>query len=218
MLLLLWLTVAQSLTLPAEIVGIPGEFVTVRPQTSAVAVRFIALDPGLSVFPAELLSDRTATVVSSAVAGRYRLLAWLADPTTAPVVTVIVLGGRPSPVLPPVIPDGDPFRDSIRAIYGSLVDTDKGPSAIALAGAYRQAVTLAGQPAYGTAGELYTAIRAATGKALSDGALVPVRDRIRTELNGALPSDPATALTPAVRQSLAAQFGRVAVILEGLRQ
>jgi len=217
MLFLLWLAAAQSLTLPAEIVGGVGEFVTVRPQTSATLVRFIALDPGLSVFPADLLSDKTATVVSSPTAGRYRLLAWLADPTTLPVITSVVIGGRPGPVIPPVIPDADPFRLSIRAIFGSITDPAKTANAATLAAAYRSAVELCLNPNLATTGDLYGAIRAATSKALPDGVLVPVRDRIRTELNGALPSDPATLLTSSVRQSIAAQFGRVAGVIEGLK-
>jgi hypothetical protein len=217
MLFLLWLVAAQSLTLPAEIVGGVGEFVTVRPQTSAALVRFIALDAGLSVFPADLLSDKTATVVSSPTAGRYRLLAWLADPTTLPVITSVVIGGKPGPVIPPVIPDADPFRLSVRAIFGSIADPAKTANAAALAAAYRTAVELCNDTSLTTTGDLYGAIRAATSKALPDGVLVPVRDRIRTELNGALPSDPATLLTSSVRQSIAAQFGRVAGVIEGLK-
>ena len=64
---------AQSLTLPAEVKGDPGAFLSVPATTDGKAVRWVALDPGLNVFPVELLKSSMTAVVSGPK-GRYRLL------------------------------------------------------------------------------------------------------------------------------------------------
>jgi hypothetical protein len=107
---------APPVELPAEVAGAPGAFVTVRGKTDGKAVRFVALDPGLNVFPAELLTDRKATVVTATKPGRYRLLAYssVKDDPTDPAIVVVVIGEvkpdpnpDPKPVDPPK-PDPKP--------------------------------------------------------------------------------------------------------------
>ncbi len=48
--------------------GEVGAFVPVRTAvTDAKAVKFVSLDPGLNLFPADLLADKTATVVTASL-------------------------------------------------------------------------------------------------------------------------------------------------------
>lgn len=97
-------------TLPQEITGEPGAFIAVRPNTNGRIVRYIATTPGLNVFPADLLRDATATVVT-AQTGRYQLVAYtaLGDVPSEPAVVSIVVGAAPPPVPPtPPTPPNPP--------------------------------------------------------------------------------------------------------------
>lgn len=97
-------------TLPAEITGEPGAFIAVRPTTNGKQVRYLATTPGLNVFPADMLRDPTATVVT-AQTGRYQLVAYTAigDVPSEPAVVSIVVGAAPPPVPPnPPTPPNPP--------------------------------------------------------------------------------------------------------------
>ncbi len=101
---------APPVDVPKEVAGEVSDFITVRAKTDGKAVRFVPLDPGLRVFPSDLLSDKKATVVTAAVPGRYRLLAYssVKDDPTEPAVVVVVIGGAapiPEPTPKPVDPD-----------------------------------------------------------------------------------------------------------------
>lgn len=89
-------------TLPATVEGKIGAYIPIKPLTNGKEVKYIAIDDGLNVFPAEMLIDKRSTVVSSISAGRYRLLAYtaVADTPSQPVITTIVVG-NPPPVPPP---------------------------------------------------------------------------------------------------------------------
>lgn len=108
----------QTLRVPAEVKGDPGAFIVVRAETEGGAVRWVALDKGLNVFPAELLSDRKATVVTGQ-RGSYRLLAYTATldkdgkplPSDPAICTVVI--GDAKPIDPPPPPDGEaPIPDA----------------------------------------------------------------------------------------------------------
>lgn len=98
-------------TVPAEVHGDVGAFVAVRAEvTEATVVKFVPLDGGLNVFPADLLSDKTATVVTSAKGGRFKLLCYSgnADGPSEPVTVTVVIG-TPKPDTPdPVEPEPTP--------------------------------------------------------------------------------------------------------------
>lgn len=100
-------------TVPAEVTGEVGSFVAVRATvTESKVVKFVPLDAGLNVFPADLLSDKTATVVTAGKSGRYRVICYSgnADGPSDPVTVTVVIGGAvvPDPVKPdPVKPDPD---------------------------------------------------------------------------------------------------------------
>lgn len=101
---------AQDLKLPAEVQGTPGAFITILAETTGKRVKFVCLDPGLSVFPAELLANPKATVVSGVTPGRYRVLGYTAagDLPSEPAICSVVIGQPPGPVPPPPSPGPGP--------------------------------------------------------------------------------------------------------------
>ena len=98
----------QTIEMPATFTGAPGQFIAVRPtKTDGKIVQYFPLDNGLSVFPAALLNDTTATVVTAVKPGKYRLLAYtaLADKPSLPVIVTVVVGdGNPEPIPPVPVP------------------------------------------------------------------------------------------------------------------
>ena len=75
----LTLAFGQSVVLPKEVQGDIGQFVTVKPTAlDGGGVEYMTLDPGLSIFPSSLLTDKSVLVFTSPKAGRYRLLAYTA--------------------------------------------------------------------------------------------------------------------------------------------
>ena len=112
-LLLCWPLAAwgQKLEVPAEVRGTPGAFIRIDAKTDGKVVKWRAVDPGLNVFPSDLLKSTTSTVVTGQ-AGRYRLWAVsaLGDVPSDPAVCVVVIGDPdpgPGPV-PPVPPGPTP--------------------------------------------------------------------------------------------------------------
>ena len=99
----------QTITLPAEVKGEPGAFLSVPATTDGKVVRWVAMDAGLNLFPVELLKDSKTAVVIGAK-GRYRLLAYTAvgDVPSSPAICTVIIGEAP-PVPPgPTPPDPKP--------------------------------------------------------------------------------------------------------------
>lgn len=100
-----------TLTAPPEVKGDVSAFVVVKATAAGAKwVKYVPLDSGLSVFPSDLLADKTVTVVVAAKAGRYRVLAYTGtDEGGAEAVTVLVIGdGGTKPTDPPVKPIDPP--------------------------------------------------------------------------------------------------------------
>jgi hypothetical protein len=96
--------------LPSEVKGDVGSFIAVSAECDAPSVAFYAIDAGINLFPPRLLADPKTTVVTSAKAGRYRILAYSGngDGPSEPVVVTVVVGGAP-PIPPgPNPPEPDP--------------------------------------------------------------------------------------------------------------
>jgi hypothetical protein len=108
MLVLILALCGQNIEMPATFTGAPGQFIAIRPiKTDGKIVQYFPLDNGLSVFPAALLNDTTATVVTAVKPGKYRLLAYtaLADKPSLPVIVTVVVGdGNPEPIPPIPVP------------------------------------------------------------------------------------------------------------------
>lgn len=100
-------------TVPAEVKGDVGSFVAVKADVKdGKSVKFVVLDAGLNVFPAGLLADPTATVVTAGKPGKFRILCYSgnADGPSEPVTVTVVIGdgGKDDPKKPdPVKPQPD---------------------------------------------------------------------------------------------------------------
>ena len=101
------LAFCQSVELPATIRAQVGAFVLVKPVRleGGKAVRYFTSDDQyLSVFPSELLTDSTATVLVASKQGRYKVFAVTAagDKISSVASTIIVVGDGVDPdPLPP---------------------------------------------------------------------------------------------------------------------
>ena len=215
MILMLALICGQKVELPAEIKGEVGSFIAVRPKTDGKLVRYYSLDSGLNSFPAELLSDPTATVVTAPKPGRYRLLAYtaLGDRPSDPVIVTIVVGGA-APPTPPVPTPGE-YERSLLDIYGALQDSDRDATRIALAKVYRACVTEC-MGSYATAGDLYQAL-VKIASAVPASKLSTLRDRVGAEVSKVVPNDPTATITAAQRASVGDIYDRTATLLESIR-
>ena len=122
--LLCWLmaavvmTAPPPITLPDQVKGEVGDFVTLRADTPGKRAQFVPIDKGLRVFPADLLTDPKATVVSATKEGRYRVLAYTGneDGPSLPAMTTVVIGADiPQPMPPGPAPQPNvrtnPFTD-----------------------------------------------------------------------------------------------------------
>lgn len=98
-----------TVRVPAEVAGPVAGFIAIRAESDGAAVMYYPIDAGLNVFPADLLSDRKATVVTAAKPGRYRLIAYTGtqDGPSPPVICTVVVGDAP-PVPPGPGPDPGP--------------------------------------------------------------------------------------------------------------
>jgi hypothetical protein len=214
MILMLVLMCGQKVELPAEIQGEVGSFIAVRPKTDGKLVRYYSLDAGLNSFPAELLSDPTATVVTAPKAGRYRLLAYtaLGDRPSDPVIVTIVVGAAPP--TPPVPTPGE-YERSLLDIYGALQEPDRDATRIALAKVYRSCVTEC-MGSHATAGDLYQAL-IKIASAVPATKLSTLRDRVGAEVAKIAPNDPTATITAAQRASVGDIYERTATLLESIR-
>lgn len=213
MILMLVLMCGQKVELPAEIRGEVGSFIAVRPKTDGKLVRYYSLDAGLNSFPAELLSDATATVVTAPRAGRYRLLAYtaLGDRPSDPVIVTIVVGGA----APPPVPTPGEYERSLLDIYGALQDSDRDATRIALAKVYRSCVTEC-MGNHTTAGDLYQAL-VKIAAAVPAAKFSTLRDRVGAEVAKIAPNDPTATITAAQRASVGDIYDRTATLLESIR-
>jgi len=212
-----------ALTLPKEVAGEAGDFIPVKADTPGKSVRFVALDPGLRVFPGGLLADPRATVVTAPTPGRYRLLAYTGDAEgpSDPVVTTVVVGGAP-PVPPPPGPGPAPpgpetplARDLRAALQADpATPADRAKHAAGLAAVYREMAARVPTADLKTAGDLLKALRAAVSSLVPADALKGVRTRIGQEVGAALPAEPDAPLDAPTRAKAAEVFARVAQALE----
>jgi hypothetical protein len=101
--ILLALAFGQRVELPKEVKGEVGQFVTVKPSAlDGGAVVYVPLDSGLSIFPSDLLTDKSALVFTAPKVGRYKVLAYTAkaDKPSPPTICVVVIGDAPDVPVP----------------------------------------------------------------------------------------------------------------------
>lgn len=204
-----------QLSLPPEIRGEVAGFVTVTATTEGKLVRFLPLDGGLNVFPSNLLADPKSTVVSAAVPGRYRLLAYssVADVPTPPAITTIIIGQ----VKPDPGPQPDQLATALKGILGGLQEQGQADQLSRLIETYRQGETIAADPSIQTTENLYQAlVKARKNSGVRDGALSAIRERIAQEWAASMGTVD-VPLSPALRDRAVALCGRIRSALESCR-
>ena len=216
---ILFLFSQPSLKLPQEIKGLPGQFIAIRAETDCKAVKYVALDSGLNVFPSALLADPKSTVVTSVVQGKFRLLAYTAmgDQPSEPVVVSVVIGNpAPLPPAPPSPPDTS-FMESLQSIYSAIQEQNRESNKSSLAELYRQASTLSQDKNIKTIRQLLMTIKDGSKKLISEDALVSLRERIQQELSSKFTQPMNSALSDEMREDFSMMFSRIAGILEQLK-
>ena len=229
LLLVCMLAFGQDITLPDTVKAAPATFVPVTATTKGEVVVFVTLDPGLSVFPSNLLVDRKTTVVVAAQEGRYRVLAYTAidGKPSQPAYTTVIVGNpkptppdpkppQPKPDDPTPPPPDDPLTSTIRSIYGGLQEVDKSSSVKRLAQVYELAIVEADNQQYKTLGQLYSNIRSAAVQSMKNEKIIPIREAIATELDNYLGTDPNQVLDAKLRDKCKGAFKHISNILWGL--
>jgi len=227
LLTLLVLSQQPKVEFPTTIQGQPGAFVVIKPtQLNGKVVKYFTSSPGLNLFPPGLLADKTATVITANLPGRYVIYGFtaLGDEPSDPVAIELVIG-NPGPVIPPKpvnpdkpdLPVNDPLFDAIQAIYGALNETDKAKNKAALAKSYRDIAQIYRDPSFVTLGQAFQKSIDISRASLPNTALREIRVRIGEELNKDLPKDPSTVLTQDLRDLSVSRLERAARILEAIQ-
>lgn len=207
---------------PSEVKGEVGAFIPVRARTEGAKVVFVSVDAGLNLFPADLLADKRATVVTAAKPGRYRLICYSAvggEPTD-PAVVVVVIGGEPAPVPPQPGPTPPKPPEPDAALVKKLADAfarDGGADKsglMKLSALYKLGAELVVKPEVPNSAEMYRRLREA-GLSLAN-ALPGTRLAISAELSAQLGAPSDTPYTDAQRRAAADVFTRIAVALDAL--
>jgi len=208
----------------SPIAGRVGQYVVIKPtQLNGKAVKYFTSSPGLEVFPSDLLADKTATVVSSVLPGKYTLIAYtaLGDIPSDPALIEVIIGNpspNPTPPSPPQPqPENDPLMDSLLALWGALEEPNKLQSRDKLAQIYRQSAAVYRDPAFASVGQAFQRSKEISRSLLPDSALNSLRVRIGEELKRVVPVDPSMPLTQDLRGSVASQLDRMAKLVESLR-
>lgn len=218
----LLLLCGQNVNLPPEIHGLPGSFVSIPATSDSKSIQWVVLDPGLNLFPVELLKDASIAVVATTVPGKYRVLAYCAkgDQASKPAITVVTIGNPPSPMPPAPPPSPDPEELSklgrdLKAVYKALSEPGKQEKAIKLAALYKSLAKAVQGAGISTAGEMLTVAREAAAKVLNPSDLLEIRGRLQSELQtSGFPEDPTVKLDEEMRKMISTKFLEISFALE----
>jgi hypothetical protein len=209
---ILLLTFGQQVTLPQEIYGQPGQFISIPSVTDCKSVQWVVLDAGLNLFPVELLRDTTTAVVSANSPGKFRVLAYAAkgDQASKPVITTVIIGDPPEPM-----PDETTSKltRELKSLYVSLSEDDKAGKVTKLSGLYSSFATTVKGEEVQTAGELLGLCKEATARVLSPSDLREIRVRLQSEMSG-FPTDPDAKLDDKIKKMISGKFMEISKALE----
>ena len=211
---ILFLALGQQVTLPQEIYGQPGQFISIPSVTDCKSVQWVVLDVGLNLFPVELLRDTTTAVVSANNSGKYRVLAYAAkgDQASKPVITTVIIGDPPEPIPTPDETTSKLTRE-LKSLYVSLGEEDKQGKVTKLSSLYASfASTVKGEEVQ-TAGELLGLCKEATSRVLSPSDLREIRVRLQSEMSG-FPTDADTKLDDKIKKMISGKFMEISRSLE----
>jgi hypothetical protein len=209
-----FLVVGQQVTLPQEIHGQPGQFISIPSVTDCKSVQWVVLDAGLNLFPVELLRDTTTAVVSANSPGKYRVLAYAAkgDAASKPVITTVIIGDPPEPT-PAPDETTSKLTKELKSLYVSLSEDDKQSKVTKLSSLYSSfASTVKGEEVQ-TAGELLALCKEAAARVLSPSDLREIRVRIQSELVN-FPTDPDAKLDEKIKKMISGKFLEISKALE----
>ena len=218
-----------------------GVFLPITATTKGEIVQFVALDPGLSIFPANLLTDKRTTVVVAAKSGRYRILAYtsIENKPSLPAITTVVVGdpppdnndnSKPDPDKPKPDPDKPKpkpdetildadFVSSVKSVFGGLQESDKASSAKKLAAVYDLAALEASNSNHKTVGDVFTAYKSIMYKGMPANKIMAIRESISDYLDSKMGTDPnllSNNLDAATRTKIKNPFSQLALLLGGL--
>ena len=205
-----------------------GVFLPITATTKGEVVQFVALDQGLSIFPANLLADKKTTVVVASKAGRYRVLAYtsIENKPSLPAIITVVVGNPPDDSKPDNNkPDNnanslDPeFVSSIKSIYGGLQEADKATSAKKLSVIYDIAATEADNANHKVIGDFFAAYKSAIAKGMPANKLMAVKDSVSDFLDTQLGTDPSLLnqnFDAKTRSKFKSLFSQLSKLLGGL--
>lgn len=206
----------QQVTLPPEIHGQPGAFISIPSSTDCKSVQWVVLDQGLNLFPVELLRDTTTAVVSASSPGRFRVLAYAAkgDAASKPSITTVIIGDAPDPPAPDPENLGKLERD-LKAVYKALNETGKQEKVIKMSAIYKSLGKAVLGDEVKTAGEVLILAKEAIARVLNPSDLREIRTRLQLELQGSgFPEDPATVLDDNLRKSMSKKLMEISTVLE----
>lgn len=215
---ILFLALGQQVTLPPEIHGQPGGFISIPASSDSKSVQWVILDQGLNLFPTELLKDTSTAVVTTTIAGKYRVLAYCAkgDQASKPAICLVVIAGEKPPAPAPINPDeiGKLERD-LKTLYSALNESEKQDKCKRLSAIYKSLGQAVLAQEIGTAGELLQICKAASGKVLNPSDLREIRVRLQSELQGAgFPDNPSTVLDEKIKKIFSDKFLEISSTLE----
>jgi hypothetical protein len=209
---ILLLSFGQQVTIPLEIYGQPGQFISIPSVTDCKSVQWVVLDAGLNLFPVELLRDTTTAVVSANNSGKFRVLAYAAkgDVASKPVITTVIIGDPPEPA-----PDETTSKliRELKSLYVSLSEDDKAGKVTKLSGLYSSFATTVKGEEVTTAGELLAICKEATSRVLSPSDLREIRVRLQSEMSG-FPTDPDAKLDDKIKKMISGKFMEISKALE----
>ena len=207
-----FLVVGQQVTIPLEIHGQPGQFISIPSVTDCKSVQWVVLDAGLNLFPVELLRDTTTAVVSANSPGKFRVLAYAAkgDVASKPVITTVIIGDPPEP-----LPDETTSKltRELKSLYVSLSEDDKAGKVTKLSGLYASFATTVKGEEVTTAGELLAICKEATARVLSPSDLREIRVRLQSEMSG-FPTLPDEKLDDKIKKVISGKFMEISKALE----
>lgn len=207
-----------DLKLPSQVQGDPGTFIKVPATTSAKAVGWYVMDPGLALYPPELQNTTLTAVVTASQAGSYRLLAFV-DASTPPAVCTVVIGTPGPQPGPPPPPPSDPFTQAVQAAYKSEVDAGKAQEAAFLASVFQGGAALL-TPDVTTYSALFAKLKSAIrtpGLGIPQGALPNVMKVVEADLTQAFGTDPTRPLDPVVVKATFAKYATALGTLKGVK-
>jgi hypothetical protein len=205
---------ALELTLPATIQVGPGRLKKIEVKTDTkTAVKWFVSSTDADLIPSE--SGKYA-IFASTVPGVYQVVAYTSDnngPSDPAICQITV--GVPVPPVPPA--PSDPFFATLTTAWKAEAPGQQA-TVQQLAALYQTAgSSTINDTSLNTAGDFLAKVKAAADSLIPATALPKVRAALATELSSHLPTAPTAPLDAATRQTIGAQFVRMANLLEALK-